>query len=272
MELHLQTTTSTTDADARSHAWAEPRRIAVVVAYVGLGAALLWSRLANLGHSFWNDEILMVEGYVRAGPRHILSGPDLNHELMALFSWVTTSVVGESEIALRLLSAVPFVAAVVVVAVWLHRRQGVLSAMLFVFLTLSGGLDLWRAAADKIVLAVIPPEADAFARDIREKTPPRAMILHAPAYNSEVYLTGRRTLYGYPGHIWSQGLDAGTREEDIKKMYTGHPDADALLKKYGVDFAVVGPHERAIEGFDDRALRRIEEVAERGPYHLYRVR
>ena len=148
MELHLQTTTSTTDAEARSHAWAEPRRIAVVVAYVGLGAALLWSRLADLGHSLWNDEILLVEGYVRAGPRHILSGPDLNHELMALLAWLTTSVVGESEIALRLLSAVPFVAAAVVVAAWLHRRRGVLSAMLFVFLATVSPLllDITRQA------------------------------------------------------------------------------------------------------------------------------
>lgn len=146
------------------------------------------------------------------------------------------------------------------------------AAMLFVFLTLSGGLDLWRAASDKIVLQVIPPEGDAFAKDIREKTPARAMILHAPAYNSEVYLTGRRTLYGYPGHIWSQGLDAGPREDDVKKMYTGHRDASGLLMRYGVDFAVVGPHERAIPGFDDSALRRIEMVAERGPYRLYRVR
>jgi hypothetical protein len=157
----------------------------------------------------------------------------------------------------------------------LWRRGGrarAASAALFVLLVLSGSLDLWRAAADKIVLPIIPPEADAFARDIREKTPPRAMILHAPAYNSEVYLTGRRTLYGYPGHIWSQGLDAGTRDEDLRKMYTASPEAGALLEKYGIDFAVVGPHERAIEGFDDRALRRVELVAERGPYRLYRVR
>jgi hypothetical protein len=154
----------------------------------------------------------------------------------------------------------------------LGRGARAASAALFVLLVVSGSLDLWRVASDKIVLPVIPPEADAFALDIREKTPAGAMILHAPAYNSEVYLTGRRTLYGYPGHIWSQGLDAGTREEDVKKMYTGHPDAGALLKKYGIDFAVVGPHEREIEGFDDRALRRVEEVAERGPYRLYRVR
>jgi hypothetical protein len=148
MELHLQTTTSTKDADARSLAWAEPRRIAVVVAYVGLGAALLWSRLAHLGHSLWNDEILMVEGYVRAGPRHILAGPDLSHELMALLAWMTTALAGESEIALRLLSALPFVAAVVVVAVWLHRRRGALSAILFVFLATVSPLllDITRQA------------------------------------------------------------------------------------------------------------------------------
>ena len=48
---------------------------------------LLWSRLFGLGHSFWNDEILMVDGYVRRGPRFILTGPAINHELMALLSW-----------------------------------------------------------------------------------------------------------------------------------------------------------------------------------------
>jgi hypothetical protein len=146
------------------------------------------------------------------------------------------------------------------------------AAALFVLLTLSGALDLWRAASDKIVLQVIPPEGDAFGSDIRATTPPRAMILHAPAYNSEVYLTGRRTLFGYPGHIWSQGLDAGPREDDLKKMYAGHPEAPELLKRYGVDFVMAGPRERAMEGFDERALRGLALVAERGPYRLYRVR
>ena len=148
MELDIETTTSTKDVDARPLAWAEPRRIAVVIAYAGVGAALLWSRLADLGHSFWNDEILMVEGYVRAGPRHILAGPDLNHELVALLAWLMARLAGESEIAFRLLSAVPFVAAVAVVTVWLHRRRGALSAILFVFLATVSPLllDITRQA------------------------------------------------------------------------------------------------------------------------------
>ena len=148
MELQLEPTSSSRDATEGSRARVELRRLAVVVAYVGLGAALLWSRLADLGHSFWTDEIMMVEGYVRPGPKHILGGPDLSHELMALLSWVTTSLIGESEIALRLLSAVPFVTGVALVAVWLHRRTGALSGILFVFLATVSPLllDITRQA------------------------------------------------------------------------------------------------------------------------------
>ncbi len=42
----------------------------------------------------------MVEGFVRAGPRRDPHRARLNHELMALLAWATSSVVGESEIAL----------------------------------------------------------------------------------------------------------------------------------------------------------------------------
>src|SRR5206468_3061255 len=83
----------------------------------------------------------------------------------------------------------------------------------------------------------VPPEGTLFAEDIRVATPPGAVILHAPTYNSEVYLTGRRTVVGYLGHIWSQGLDSGTREEDVKRIYAGAPGSRELLARYGVDIA-----------------------------------
>ena len=123
-------------------------RFAVVAAYGVLGIALLWSRLFQLGHSFWTDEIRMVAGYVRKGPREILAGPDLSHELLALLAWVTATVVGESEIALRLLSAVPFVAGAALVTAWLHKRLGTLSGVLFLFLATVSPLllDITRQA------------------------------------------------------------------------------------------------------------------------------
>ena len=124
------------------------QRLAVTTGYVVLGAALLWSRLFHLGHSFWVDEIVMVDGYVRAGPREILTSSGLNHQLMVLLSWVATTVAGESEIALRLLSAVPFIAGAALVTAWLHGRVGPLSGMLFLFLATVSPLllDITRQA------------------------------------------------------------------------------------------------------------------------------
>jgi hypothetical protein len=123
-------------------------RALLIASYGGLGAVLLWSRLAHLGHSFWNDEIVMIVSYVREGPRQILVGPGLSHELMALLSWIAAQAVGESEIALRLLSVVPFIAGVVLVTAWLHRRIGALAGILFLFLATVSPLllDITRQA------------------------------------------------------------------------------------------------------------------------------
>ncbi len=170
------------------------------------------------------------------------------------------------------------VASAVLVALLLARlwRMGsgwrTASALLFVLLTLSGALDLWRAGAGKITNPIVSPEGTAFAEDVRAATPPRAVILHAPAYNSEVYLTGRRTVVGYLGHMWSQGLDIGNREADLKAIYEGSPDARSRLDGNGVDFIVAGPLEEAMEDFNPEALSGLPVVVERGPYRLYRSR
>lgn len=122
--------------------------VAYVIAYCVLGLTLLWSRLYSLGHGFWTDEIQMVSEYVRRGPGEIIAGPNLSHELMALLTWGTGLLTGESEIAFRLWSAVPFVAGVVLVTAWLHVRVGPLSGVLFLFLATVSPvlLDITRQA------------------------------------------------------------------------------------------------------------------------------
>jgi hypothetical protein len=131
---------------------ASPRRrrglVVVATAYVVLGATLLWSRLLWLGHSFWTDEIIMVNGYVRGGLDAIFTGSALNHQLMALLTWVISILMGESEIAFRLVSALPFVGGVALVTAWLHRRNGPLSGLLFLFLATVSPLllDITRQA------------------------------------------------------------------------------------------------------------------------------
>ena len=108
-------------------------RSLLIAAYAILGASLAFTRLALLGHSFWLDEAIFVKQYVRGGPREILTG-GLSHELYALIDWATASAFGESEVAFRLWSAVPFIAGVAIVTTWLHRRAGALAGLLFLFL------------------------------------------------------------------------------------------------------------------------------------------
>jgi hypothetical protein len=76
-------------------------------------------------------------------------------------------------------------------------------------------------------------------------------VLHYPTYNSPVLLSGRRSLLGYPGHIWSQGLDASGRAEQIRRFYAGEAQAGWVVPQRRVDCFLIGPQERAglpIEG------------------------
>lgn len=116
--------------------------------YVLLAAALVLSRLVQLDKSFWQDEIYFVGHFVREGPGEILGGPDLSHELYGLLTWATAEIAGESELAFRLWSAIPFIVGVLVVAAWLHTRLSSTAGLLFVFLATVSPLllDLSRQA------------------------------------------------------------------------------------------------------------------------------
>ena len=129
---------------------ARPADVLSSVSYVVLGSLLLVSRFVGLGRGYASDELMTVRDYVTEGPRAILTGPYIpnNHELLSLVGWATWSVTGESAIALRLWSTVPFVLGTVVVTVWLHRRVGPLSGVLFLFLATASPLllDITRQA------------------------------------------------------------------------------------------------------------------------------
>ncbi len=104
-----------------------------------------------------------------------------------------------------------------------------------------------------------------------EETAPSALILHAPTYNPPVFLTGRRSLLGYTGYIWAHGLEYAEREADIKRIYAGEADAEALLDKYGIDYIEVTPLERGSMEVDDAFFERFTKVGEAGAYQLFAV-
>ncbi len=152
-----------------------------------------------------------------------------------------------------------------------HVGQKVLAASLLVMMTLAGGLDLIPLLLQQGQYGEFDRDGVAFAESIKDKTPPTATILHAPIHNTPVYLTGRKSIMGYPGHIWTHGLEYGPREQEIKQIYSGSGNAAALLAKYRVDYVVIGPHEVSTENPNVAFFSMYPEVANVGDYHLYKI-
>jgi hypothetical protein len=149
--------------------------------------------------------------------------------------------------------------------------QKVLAASLLVLMTFAGALDIVPLLLQQGHYGEVDRDGVAFAESIKEKTPVSATILHAPIHNTPVYLTGRKSIMGYPGHIWTHGLEYGPRERDIKQIYAGSSNAAALLAKYGVDYVVIGPHEFSTENPNTAFFSVYPEVANVGDYHLYKI-
>jgi hypothetical protein len=147
---------------------------------------------------------------------------------------------------------------------------------LLVFLTFSGAVDLARTLAPGAGTAQFTDagglQVAAWARD---HTDPRATFLVAPAHNAPIpTLAGRRIVVGYGGWLWTYGLtDWVQRTDDAQRMLKGDPATPGLLRRYDVDYVLIGPQELGGVGanpayFDTTAQR----VYDSGGYTVYRVR
>ena len=155
-------------------------------------------------------------------------------------------------------------------------RQGpirrIIAVLLFVCVTFAGALDVAGIALREIKYDVFDAAGVRFAELVKQQTAPRALIVHAPVHNTPVFLTGRRSLMGYPGHIWTHGLPFVQREGEIRRIYLGTLDADQLLRNYGVDYAVVGPLEKLVVPVNEAFFGKYEKVGQVGEYSLYKIK
>jgi hypothetical protein len=168
-------------------------------------------------------------------------------------------------------ASVPLVA-LLLARLWrLHGAGRAAACVLLLVLTLAGALDVWRVVSEASEQREFDRAGVAFAEIVKTQTAPRSLILHAPTYNHPVYLTGRRALMGYAGHLWSQGIDYAPREAELRRMYAGAPDAENLLAKHGVEYVVLSPLERSAVQVNEQFFRRFTKVGETGGYSLYKV-
>ena len=156
----------------------------------------------------------------------------------------------------------------------LWQQKGIkrpVALALFVLVILAGSLDVASIMTRSTKFGVFDHRGIAFAEIIKQQTDPRSLIVHAPVHNHPAFLAGRRSLLGYPGHIWTHGLEYAPRESEIKRIYAGGPDSETLLRKYRASYVVVGPQERNASFVNDQFFTRFTRVGEVGDYHLYKI-
>ena len=170
-----------------------------------------------------------------------------------------------------------FIASTPLVALFLARllRRGAwlraTAVVLFLTLTLAGALDVWSVASGAVEIRIFDADGVRFAQAVKTQTRPRSTILHEPTFDTPIFLTGRRSVMGYPGHVSSHGIGYLEREREIRRIYAGAPDAVSLLAKYGVEYVVVGPHEQRESPVNEAFFARYRLVGETGEYRLYKI-
>lgn len=192
-------------------------------------------------------------------PNLALLAPWVWDNIKVLFYWYVASVPLVALLLVRLWRSGP---------VW---RGAAVCCLLA--LTLSGALDVWSVVgSEKSKIQEFDREGISFAATLEQKTRPRALILHAPTFNHPVFLTGRQSFMGYPGHIWTHGLKYQDREAMIRRIYAGAPDAEALLANAGIEYVVVGPLERQLmPQVNDLFFARYPLAFEAAGYRLYKT-
>jgi hypothetical protein len=157
---------------------------------------------------------------------------------------------------------------------WWQRRSVIcwLAPAAFATLIFAGSLDVLRVVTEASEYQEFDSQGIAAANVISAQAPPRAVVLHAPTYNSPVFLTGRRSLLGYPGWMWSRGLDYSQRSSDIQRIYSGAPEADALLRRYEVDYVLIGPSEFASFKVDEQFWSQHTRLWQAGAYRIYQTK
>jgi uncharacterized membrane protein len=77
---------------------------------------------------------------------------------------------------------------------------------------------------------------------------------------------------GYPGWLWTYGFDYQPVQRDMQAILRGGDTAEILMRRYGVDFVVLGPRERDRYGADrDYFRQRHDLVLEESGYSVFRV-
>ncbi len=147
----------------------------------------------------------------------------------------------------------------------------------FLVLTLSGCIDVWRVMSKQINYQVFSADSVKIAEEIKQKTPPNALFLNAPTYNSAIVLSGRRSFMRYIGHLSSYGINYEPRQKELDRIYEGSAMAEKFLADNKIEYILISPEERNYMKdyklvLDEEFFQKYPKIAEIGQFAVYKVK
>ena len=81
--------------------------------------------------------------------------------------------------------------------------------------------------------------------DATRAFPPEVVFAIYPTYNHPLLVNGHRVVMGFPGHLWSHGLDYGPIEAKLQSLMESDSGWQTTAKELGVTYLFWGPREQA---------------------------
>jgi len=113
---------------------------------------------------------------------------------------------------------------------------------------LAGFLDIWRLSQyEQRRIRFWNNEQLEMADWVRKETAPEARFVTADNHDHWLpTLTGRKTVMGYKGWLWTYGMDYSKQAEAVESVFKGGAETETAMEEYGIDYVVIGPLERAL--------------------------
>lgn len=127
------------------------------------------------------------------------------------------------------------------------KGVGVLIIILTFFIILSGVIDAFSRSsfASPYLHTIFNAEEQKTANWIIKNIPSKNNILTSSTHLNLVNsLAGKLVLIGYPGWLWTHGIQYQEREVDINRMFQGGEEVEKLFKKYKINYVMIGSKER----------------------------
>ncbi len=103
--------------------------------------------------------------------------------------------------------------------------------------------------------------------------PPSTVFATYPTYNHPVLVNGHRVVLGFPGHLWSHGLDYRPTEIKFTSLMNSESGWEAIAKELGVDYLFWGPFEETNYPDSEKEWEKNCRLVSEGPWgRIYDLR